>query len=406
MLVDELAEEVLLIHHGEIVLKGRKRGFFERLLMRNIEYVLGSAYKVTRDENRLIIFSREAGWGKALEELRYVAGVSNFSLAIRCRPTIEAIVETAKRLLHGMTFSTFSADAKRSFKGHPYNSIDVKLAISRALTSEYGARTNYENPDVRLYIEVTRENAYVYRERMAGFGGLPVGSTGRVLMLLSGGVDSALASLMLIRRGCRLDYLHFHSYRSGEEALKSKIGALTEHLTRYGLRSTLHISDFTPFYRRVFQRSEKMEVPLFRRYMFMVADRLAERHGCRALATGDSLAQVASQTLSNIASAENHVTRPILRPLIAYSKNEILEQAGRFNILSLALRDYKDCCSILGRHPATTTTPEQLDGMWERLKLDEAVEEAVENMETYRLTRRSGLKRVEEQALTASHNME
>ncbi|MEM3096327.1 MAG: tRNA uracil 4-sulfurtransferase ThiI [Nitrososphaerota archaeon] len=398
--------QVLLVHHGEIVLKGRKRGYFERLLIGNLEYVLGSGFKITRDENRLVITSVASGLEPALREIGYVAGVSSYSMALRCSPTIEMIMDTSVKLLSGVSFSTFAVEAKRSFKGHPFNSMDVKMAVAESLAMEYGARVDYASPDVRVYVEVTKENAYLYREKVSGLGGLPVGSSGRVLMLLSGGVDSALASLMLIRRGCRLDYIHFHPHRSGEEALQLKIGELTRYLTRYGLESTLYMSDFTPFYKRVFHRTTRLEIPLFRRYMFVVADRIAGSYGCKALATGDSLSQVASQTLANIAAAEQSVTRPVLRPLVALDKAEILEQAKSWGILELAQRDYKDCCSIISRHPTTRATAQQVNEMWEKLGLDGAVEEAIKSVMVYRVTLKSGLKRIAAQPMTTARNME
>jgi len=388
-------DEVVLVHHGEIVLKGRKRGYFERHLMRNIEYVLGKGCRVSSDENRVVITAPNLDWASISTKLQYVAGVSNFTHALRCDPSLSSILEGTLRILDGCSFKTFAVEARRSYKLHPFNSMEIKKALSLELESRYAAKVNYGNPNIRIYVEVTRENAYVYREKMRGLGGLPVGSSGRVLILLSGGVDSAVASIMLIRRGCRMDYIHFHSYRSGSEALETKMGRLLDHLTKYGLRSLLFMVNFTPFYVRILNNPTRLEIPLFRRYMFEVADRVAEIYGCHAIATGDSLAQVASQTLPNMAAVEHNLKRPILRPLISHDKDGILRMAEKWGLLSLARMEYKDCCSIIGRHPVTSTRVEDLERLWHRLGMDAAVEESLAELETYAVSIRSGIRRLE-----------
>jgi thiamine biosynthesis protein ThiI len=383
-------ERAVVVHHSEIVLKGRKRSCFETLLLDNIRYVLGPGMEVVRDENRLVIFNPPEQPEPLVEKLRKVFGVSHIGVGYRTEPRPEKIIDVARLVLEETRPKSIVFDVKRSYKQHPFTSQDIRLRLSKMARDELGIDVGGE-AEATARVEITRQNAYVYVRRGEGYGGLPVGSSGKVLSLVSGGVDSAVATLLVRRRGCRASLLHFHSYRSAEEALQAKM---------YGLKMGLYMASFTPFYRVVHEKPSRLELLLFRKYMLKVAEKIAAERGYRAVVLGDSLAQVASQTLANIIAVKPQLNIEVFRLLIGLSKTEIFGLAERFSILEIVQKPYKDCRSIVASRPVTKADPEDVEEEWNRLGLESAVEETLKNIEEYVSTYRAGLFRQVQAAKT------
>ncbi|MEM0349065.1 MAG: tRNA uracil 4-sulfurtransferase ThiI [Candidatus Caldarchaeum sp.] len=398
-------EAAIVIHHSEIALKGRKRGYFETKLVDNIKYVLGRGTPVFRDENRLVIMPFTGDGGETVEKLRKIFGIHNVGVGVRVEPTVDEIEKAVHHVVEKEQLTSLWLEVKRSYKGHPFTSQELHKTLVSNLV-QHGLQIS-KNSGHMMRVEVTEKNAYVYAHIVKGFGGLPVDSSGRVLALLSGGVDSAVASLLLMKRGCRVDFLHLHSYRTSDEAVKEKIGAVVEKLTEYNLKSILYTASFTPFYKHVWDKKTRQEIVLFRRYLLRVAEEIALSHGYRALVLGDSLAQVASQTLPNI-SAVGQPRIPIFRPLIGLDKAEIIELAEKYGIFETVSKPYKDCCSIIARHPATKTDSRRVEKEWQLFGLDAAVEQTLQEIEVYRCTLRAGLHKLSPQpvkdVVTENHN--
>lgn len=382
-------EKVLIIHHSEIALKRKKRSFFEKKLADNIRYVLGKSLKLVRDENRLVINNPPEPLDDLMNRVRKVFGVSHVGAGFRCEPSVEAISETVLKTLAESNATTIAIDVKRSYKQHPFTSQHVRIHLSRLVEKQLGVKTDRKS-EAELNVEITRNNAYVYLKKLKGFDGLPVGSSGTVLSLLSGGIDSAVASLLMMRRGCRVDFLHIHSYRSSQEALEAKMSKVVEKLTEYGLRTKLYMASFAPFYRTVLTNPSRLELLLFRKYILKTAEQIARTDGYDAIVLGDSLAQVASQTLSNIVAVRPSTDVLVFRPLIGFAKNDIVELADKFEITNLVQKSYKDCCSIVARHPATAASFEEVEDEWTKLGLDNAVEQTLKNIETHIYTIKAG----------------
>ncbi|MFQ5951725.1 MAG: tRNA uracil 4-sulfurtransferase ThiI, partial [Candidatus Geothermarchaeales archaeon] len=235
----------------------------------------------------------------------------------------------------------------------PLTSMEVNREIGRVLVERLGMRASMKAPELNVFIEITSEGAFVFFGKERGPGGLPVGISGRVLCLFSGGIDSPVAAWLMMKRGCGVDFVHFHALRTEREARQSKIPELLGHLTRYSFSSRLYLAPFLPFHLATLETSSKHELMLFRRFMLKVAERIAGREGLRGLVTGDSLGQVASQTLENMAVVEDAVSVPVFRPLLAYDKEETVGLARQIGTYEHSIRPYKDCCSILARHPET-----------------------------------------------------
>ncbi|MEM4345947.1 MAG: THUMP domain-containing protein [Candidatus Caldarchaeum sp.] len=389
-------ERVLVVHHSEIVLKGMKRSYFEMKLADNIRQVLGRGVCLVRDENRLVLCNPSTS---AVELLRKMFGVSHLGVGYRCSPEAGEISETALKVLDPPP-PAVDIDVKRSYKQHPFTSQQLRRQLAEIVRTRLGVEVCKN--EKKLYVEVTKSNAYLYVEKVRGFGGLPVGSSGNVLCLLSGGVDSATASVLLMRRGCRVDFLHFHSYRSSQEALEMKMKELVERLTLYGLRTRLYMADFTPFYRIVLESRTRLELLLFRKYMLETASKIVEHGGYRAVALGDSLAQTASQTIVNIAAVKTSADVPVFRPLIGMGKDEIIELAGRYGLLDAVQKQYKDCCSILARHPATSADWRSVEEKWVELGVEKAVDETLERVQVFGCTFKAGVFRLSQTGMVLS----
>ena len=372
-----------ILHYSEIALKGGNRWFFERVLLNNCRRVLGSGFNVFKDESRIIVEQlADVDENVVAERLRKLLGVASVGIGARCEPTVESIVETAVNEARKLNIEKvkFAVEATRSYKQHPYTSLDLRRKVADVILKELGWIVDLKNPDVRIYVEAGMRNAYVYLRRLKGFGGLPVGSSGRVLSLLSGGVDSAVAAWMMMQRGCRIDYLHLHAYRDSNEVMESKIPKLVDKLTEYGIRSRVFLASFMPFYQRALNAPPRLELILFRHYLLKVAEKIADKENLQALVTGDSLGQVASQTLQNLETAQTGIRKLILRPLIGMDKDSITQKAKEIEVLDVALQEYKDCCAIVSRHPATNVKPEIILNLWEELRLEEAVEETIDDI--------------------------
>ncbi|MEM4641795.1 MAG: tRNA uracil 4-sulfurtransferase ThiI [Candidatus Caldarchaeum sp.] len=387
-------ETAIVIHHSEIALKGRKRGYFERKLVDNIKYVLGRGTPVYRDENRLAIIPGDLVSEEVVEKLRKIFGVHSVGIGVRVEPTVDEIKNAVHYVVERERLESVWLEVKRSYKGHPFTSQELRRTLATSL-AQRGLQVS-KNSGQMMKVEVTEKNAYVYARIVKGFGGLPVDSSGRVLSLLSGGVDSAVASLLLMKRGCRVDFLHLHSYRTSDEAVNEKIGEVVEKLTEYNLKSTLYTASFTPFYKHIWDKKTRLEIVLFRRYLLTVAEEIALSRGYRALVLGDSLAQVASQTLPNII-ALGQPRIPIFRPLIGMDKTEIIELAQKYGILESVSKPYKDCCSLIARHQATKADSRFVEREWQLFGLDAAVQKTLQEMEVYRCTLRTGLRKVSPQ---------
>lgn len=349
--------DCVLVHYGEIALKGRNRPLFEKRLVDNIRKALrGQSYPgVERVHGRLIVGLEEASDLTAIKDaLHRVFGIAWFGFAHRAENDLELIKQLVLDRVSVLgDRRTMKVVTKRSYKAFPLTSMEVNREIGSALVKSFGMRASMKAPQLEVFIEITSEGAFVFLSKERGLGGLPVGISGRVLCLLSGGIDSPVAAWLMMKRGCAVDFVHFHAFATGEEARQSKMPELLGHLSRYSFGSRLYLAPFLPFHLATLETSSKHELLLFRRFMLRVAERIAGRERLRGLVTGDSLGQVASQTLENMAVVEDAVSVPVFRPLLAYDKEEIVGLARQIGTYGHSIRPYKDCCSILARHPET-----------------------------------------------------
>ena len=379
-------EKLFIVHYAEVGLKGKNRVFFEKQLAHNIKLSLkGTGYAaVERLHDRIIVKLRQdADIADIEKRLHRVMGIAHFELAARTKKEITAIKETALQQTAGRTVETLKVETKRSDKTFPLTSPEISAEVGGYLIEKTGARADMHTPETRYWIEIAQNAAYVYTEKRRGIGGLPVGVSGKVLVMLSGGIDSPVAAWQMIKRGAKAVFIHFYSYPYTDKASLEKVLELTHILAESNYRSVVYLIPFAELQQIIVTETPApFRVLLYRRMMTRIAQRVAALVDAEALVTGESLAQVASQTLTNLRAIEAIADIPILRPLIGDDKADIIEKAKQIGTFEISIQPHQDCCSLfVPKHPATRASNADLDKAEECLDIETLVEAAMNGLE-------------------------
>jgi thiamine biosynthesis protein ThiI len=376
--------EYLTVHYHELALKGANRPVFERTLRHNLAEALRSIgpAKVRSLAGRILI-ETEADPERVLARVTRVCGVAH---AVRVEPfdwDVDAVGEAAARLVRDRAPATFRISAKRADKSFPMTSVELDREIGARVHEATGVPVRLRGPELDVQIMVVPRQMLLATERRQGPGGLPVGTGGRVAVLMSGGIDSPVAAWRLIRRGCRADLIHFHSHPLVDKTTQEKARDLAALLNEWQFQTRLHLVPLAKA-----QTAVKLECPsalrviLYRRFMVRIAERIARRRRCGALVTGESLGQVASQTLENLRTVDAVATMPVLRPLIGTDKQEIVNESRLLESYEISVRKDQDCCQLfVPPKPATRARPEEAEEAERALDVEALVEEAVEGTE-------------------------
>lgn len=355
----------LIVRYHEIALKGRNRPFFVERLADNLRRVLSDLPGVTVQpvSSRISVqLPDEAPWETVRDRVETVFGVANFSRAGEVPADLEALKRAAVEGLQGARFGSFRVTTRRSDKSFPRNSGEIDREVGAAVHTATGVRVDLENPELTVWVEVLRDRILYSFDKHPGPGGFPVGTSGRVLALLSGGIDSPVAAWRMMKRGCRVVLAHFHAFPLLDRSTIDKTRELARILTRWQLRTRLLQVPFGPVQQAVVAACPApLRVVLYRRFMVRIAEGLARRHRARALVTGESLGQVASQTLDNMLVIGEAARGAVLRPLVGMDKEEITAQARRIGTFAVSTLPDQDCCQLfVPRHPATAARPEDV----------------------------------------------
>jgi thiamine biosynthesis protein ThiI len=373
----------VLVHYHEISLKGANRPLFLRHLARNLARATADLQpaSVTQLPGRIVIDLAGHDKPEAVRDrIGSVFGVANFALAYRVPSVLESMKAIIDRLIEGRSFASFRISARRAFKSYPMTSIELNRELGAFVVGRTGARVDLEQPEVNLHVEVLPGETFVYSERLPGPGGLPVGASGAVAALLSGGIDSPVAAWRMMKRGCRVVFVHFHSAPYLPATSQQKARALVERLTVWQYASKLFLVPFGDIQREVVLTvPPPARVVVYRRLMVRIAEAIGRQQGALALVTGESLGQVASQTLANISRIGEVATMPVLRPLIGMDKLEITEEARRLGTFETSIEPDADCCTLfVPRHPSTGVGVEEVQAVEGRLDLGSLVRSGVE----------------------------
>jgi len=356
----------VLIRYHEIALKKGNRAYFTELLKRNILSAvkdLGAKEIRSLPARLLLAFKKDVDQETVIRRISSVFGVANFSLVETTARDIEALRARILEALNGTRFESFRIETQRGDKTFPLNSPEINRRLGAAVKEKSAARVDLTHPELTVFVEILPRDAFFGFNKIPGAGGLPVGASGRVVSLISGGIDSPVAAYRILQRGCRLIFVHFHSAPYLDRTSQEKVRQLVSMLTRHQFLSRLYLVPFGEIQRQIVAAVNRpLRVVLYRRMMMRIAEGVARKEKAKALVTGESLGQVASQTLENMSVIQQAATLPILRPLVGMDKQEIIDQARRIGTFDISSIPDQDCCQLfVPKHPATKARVDEVE---------------------------------------------
>ena len=387
----ERTEHIFIVRCGEVALKGMNKPYFERMLVERIKKLLRKFDGITVKRHEGLIFVRaDINLDKQaiIKEISKVFGVASISPAIECESTMESIGEAAvEYMLEAIDergVKTFKVEAKRADKNFPVKSPDIARQIGAVVLKGCKVlKVDVHNPECLLFVDVRREKSYIYQDKIQGFGGLPLGTNGKGLTLLSGGIDSPVATWMMAKRGMLIEALHFHSYPYTSQRAQEKVEDLASQVATYCGRFKMHVINLLPIQEQIVANCPEEETTiLVRRFMMRIAEKIAKDTGCTMLITGENLGQVASQTAEALVVTDSAVSMPVMRPLIAMDKVDIMDKAQEIGTFETSIQPYEDCCTVfLPKHPATKPKLEKILESESKLDCEALIDAAIESQE-------------------------
>lgn len=385
----------ILVRYGELTLKSGNRNTFVNQLKRNIKYALIplEGYKVLANRDRMYVeVTEDADVEEIMRRISKVFGVHSVSPVVKVEKDIEAIKEAAVVLAKDIDEpgKTFKVDAKRSDKGFPYETFDLQQILGGEILNHIEHLTvKVKDPDYKLLVEIRRDAAYLYSRVIKGAGGLPVGTGGKTLLMLSGGIDSPVAGIEVMRRGVTIEAIHFHSPTFTSEEAKQKVIDLTQIMAETAGEIKLHLVPFTDIQKMIHKTvPENLTMTSTRRMMMRIADQFARQIDAKALVNGENLGQVASQTLGSMYAINAVTNLPILRPLLTYDKEEIVIKAKEIGTYETSILPFEDCCTIFTpKNPKTNPRLDKVESFESKVDFDAMIEKAIEGIETITLSK-------------------
>ena len=380
-------KSAIIIRYCEIHLKGKNRSYFEKLLKENIKHAIKNvSCKFTPLHSRYVIEDfDDSDYEIIAEKLKKIAGVHNFSKAIVTNNDSNEIIDACLSLCQGRE-GTFKVDVNRADKTFEIQSMDFARLIGGKILEKFNKNLSVKvkDPTFTVYVDIREDKkTFIFTDSEKGISGMPVGSAGRGMLLISGGIDSPVAGYLTTKRGMKLDCIHFHSFPYTGEAAKEKVISLTEKIAEYNGGINLYIVSFTKIQEAIHEKCpEEFMITMMRRFMMRIAERLAIKTGAQAIITGESLGQVASQTIESITSSNSVVKMPVLRPLIMFDKLEIIDIAKKIDTYETSILPYEDCCTVfLPKFPVIRPNLEKVIKLEKALDIEALIEEAMANIE-------------------------
>ena len=384
-------EKILIVRCGEVALKGMNKPYFERILVERIRKNLSkiNGAKVSRKEG--LIFVRvplDSDMNQVAAEVSKVFGVSSVSPALEVESDLEAIgskaVEFMNTMIENEGVKTFKVEAKRADKNYPIKSPEIAAKVGASVLKGCKVlKVDVHEPDCHLFIDLRADRTYIYTRKINGLGGLPLGTNGRGMVLLSGGIDSPVAAWMMAKRGMVIDAVHFHSYPYTSPRAQQKVEELAEIVSSYCGRINMTVINLLPIQEEIVSNCPEDETTiLVRRFMMRIAEKIAVKQNALMLITGENLGQVASQTAEALVVTDQSVSMPVMRPLIGMDKVEIMDMARRIGTYEKSIEPYEDCCTVfLPKHPVTKPRLEKILKSESKLDVEKLVEMAVDSAE-------------------------
>ena len=384
-------QNIFIVRCGEVALKGMNKPYFERMLVERIRANVKqfNGVDVRRHEGLIYVRADKAvDTDQLVRQIAKVFGVASISPAVEAESNLDAIGEEAVKymmnLIETKGIKTFKVEAKRADKNFPVKSPDIGRIIgAKVLIGCKVLKVDVHNPDVRLFVDVRHDKSYIYQEKISGFGGLPLGTNGKGMVLLSGGIDSPVAAWMMAKRGMVIEAVHFHSYPYTSQRAQEKVEELARIVASYCGNFKMHVINLLPIQEQIVQNCPEEETTiLVRRFMMRIAEKVAEKNKAMMLITGENLGQVASQTAEALVVTDACVKMPVMRPLIAMDKVDIMDKAEEIGTFETSIQPYEDCCTVfLPKHPTTKPKLERILESESHLDVEGLIAAAVESEE-------------------------
>lgn len=386
-------EKVLSGSLGEIALKGLNRKYFEDKLIKRMRIVIKDIgfEKIYKEQGKVYIEAAESDFPQMINRLKKVFGLVHISPCIRVEKDFDEIstaaIEIMSKKLEERNIKTFKVDTNRADKNFPIKSPDMSRKIGGIILNKFSClKVDVHSPEVYVYIDI-KQHAYVYTEKIKGYGGLPIGTNGKGLLLLSGGIDSPVAGFMMAKRGVEISCVHYHSYPFTSERAEEKVKDLAHIIARYTGRIKMFSVNLLNIQKEINLKCPEDEMTIIsRRFMMRIAEKIAEFHNFNALITGENLGQVASQTIYGLDVTNRSVNLPVFRPLIGFDKVDIIEIAKDIETFETSIQPFEDCCSVfLPKHPVTKPKVSDIEESESVLDIEELIEDAIRNMKVYNI---------------------
>ena len=372
-------KHVIIVHYHELSLKGKNRNWFEKTLLKNIKRHLYNLpfTNISRLSGRMIIEEIDSSLlDQYINIMSNVIGIRNFILAVETPLDLEQIKNKALEASHSYDKkNSFRISSRRQNKNFKFTTRQINQIVGQHIVDQKGLKVNLDNPDLDILIEIVNDKAFIGTKRIRTFGGLPVGTGESALSLISSGIDSPVASFNIIKRGVSLDYIHFHSAPATSRQSIYNVESILKQLCRYQMNCTLYLFPLLDIQNIIMdQIDSKYWVVLFRRAMIKIANKVAKEYRYKVLISGENIGQVASQTLSNIATIDDASSIPIIRPLAGHNKEEIVDQAEIIDTYQISIEPYQDCCSyFVPPNPETKSNLDRIQRLEKKFNLDEMI---------------------------------
>lgn len=381
---------ILIVKYGEIGVKGKNRYIFENKLIKNVKNILKpiGKFNVYKEYGRIYVDLDGYDYEEVVEEVKKVFGIVGVCPAVRAEKDYNLLKELALKTLEEKIeqgYKSFKVDSRRGDKDFKLTSQEMSLDIGGYLVSQVKDKiaVDVRNPEVKIHCELRQNHVMVYSDTIPGYGGLPLGTNGRAMSLLSGGIDSPVASWMVAKRGMELECIHFHSYPFTSEKSQEKVRDLAQILAKYCGRVRLHKVNMLEIQKSIGLNCKDEEMTIIsRRFMMRIAERVAESRHCDALVTGESIGQVASQTIQGLTCTNASVKMPVFRPLIAMDKTEIIEVAQKIGTFETSILPEEDCCTVFSpKKPVTKPKLDRIEKSENKLDVEKLIQDAIDNIE-------------------------
>lgn len=383
-------EKVIIIKYAELTTKKDNINYFLSCLKDNIRNSIGDNAKIQFDRGRMFIFSDDDKYDYILEKLKYIFGIHEINLGYKLENNeLKNIEKNLIDLIKDKEFKTFKVETKRSYKNYDMTSMEVSKYLGGVvLKNKENISVDVHNPEVTINVEIRSDSAYIYFDKISGIGGYPVGSLGKGMLMLSGGIDSPVSGYLALKRGVRIEAVYFESPPHTSEAAKNKVIELARILTNYSGYIKLHVINFTDIQEAIYKNiPHDYLITIMRRMMYRITERLAKKNNAKVIINGESIGQVASQTLTSMSVINDVTNMPVIRPVACLDKLEIIDIANIINTYETSILPYEDCCTIfVPEHPVINPTLDKCLEYEKLIDYNTLINEAVKNVNTIKIT--------------------